>query len=284
MRKLIFILIPLVIFSFVLFFSYRFFFSNKNEKGALQVTASPQSKVYLNGKLLGETPLCKCEQQDMLSVGDYTVKLVPKEGKYSDFQEKIRIERSVLTVVDRKFGSDSNSVLGAASEGSIITLSPLKDKKGVELLVLTIPDKADVFLDNVPVGTSPLLLKNITISDHTLKLQKAGYKEKTVRIRTPMGYKLTANIYLGIDDIAIEATPTASAAASPTPVKPMIVILQTPTGFLRVRSDSSVNASEVARVAPGQTYELITEKTDWYEIKLDNGKTGWVSTQYTKKQ
>ncbi len=284
MRKLIFILIPLVIFSLVIFFSYRFFFTHKNEKGALQVTATPQSKVYLNGTLIGETPLCKCEQQDMLSVGGYTVKLVPKEGKYSDFQEKIKIERSVLTVVDRRFGSGGNAVLGASSEGSIISLSPLKDSKSVELLVLTIPDKVDISLDNVPVGTSPLLLKNITISDHTLKLQKSGYKEKTVRIRTPMGYKLTANIYLGIDDIAEEPTPTASAAASPTPAKQMIVILQTPTGFLRVRSGSTVNASEVARVAPGQTYELISEKTDWYEIKLDNGKSGWVSTQYTKKQ
>jgi len=284
MRKLIFILIPLVIFSLVLFFSYRFFFTNKNEKGALQVTATPQSKVYLNGTLIGETPLCKCEQQDMLTVGDYTVKLVPKEGKYSDFQEKIKIERSVLTVVDRRFGRGSNAVLGASSEGSVISLSPLKDNKSVELLVLTIPDKTDVFLDNVPVGTSPLLLKSITVSDHTLKLQKSGYKEKTVRIRTPAGYKLTANIYLGIDDVTEEPTPTASAAASPTPVKQMISVLQTPTGFLRVRSESTVNAPEVARVAPGQTYELISEKTDWYEIKLDNGKTGWVSTQYTKKQ
>jgi uncharacterized protein YgiM (DUF1202 family) len=60
--------------------------------------------------------------------------------------------------------------------------------------------------------------------------------------------------------------------------------LQTPTGFLRVRDQASLNGAEIGQVKPGETYALLDEQTGWYQIKLTNGKTGWISSQYAQKQ
>lgn len=282
MRKAILILIPSLILATSIFFLIQIFLLRGNEKGALQVTASPKSKVYLNGKFIGETPLCKCEQDDMLNVGEYNIKLVPTTSEFSEFQEKITLTKSVLTVVDHKFGK------GATSEGSIITLQPLKESNTRSLLVLSIPDKSELLLDNTSVGFTPVLIKDITESDHELTIRKSGYAEKKVKIRTPTGYQLLAKIYLGVDEEEVVLSPTpsptvASPSAAPTLPIRKVTILQTPVGFLRVRAESTVASSEIGRVTPGQEFELLDEVTGWYKIKLPDGKEGWISNQYAKK-
>lgn len=255
-------------------------------KGALQVTSSPQSKVYLNDTYIGTTPLCKCEAADMLAVGDYTIKLVPTKGGFSEFQEKITISEAVLTVVDRKFAKDS------LSEGSVISLSPLPDKTKSELVVASLPEQSIVLLDDNQLGTTPLSYSNPTESDHVLTIQKNGYKDKTIHIRTPLGYKLTVAAYLSTVD-NITATNSASDSAqtvgtSPTPTPTLsgntVVILDTPTGFLRVRDSASANSTEIGQVKPGETYQYLDEQQGWIQIKLKDGTKGWISSQYTQKQ
>jgi hypothetical protein len=221
----------------------------------------------------------------MLSAGEYTIRLVPLDSSLREFQEKITISQAVLTVVDRKFGKN------ALSEGSIISLSPLADKQKTELLVVSFPQGSDVLLDDTEIGSTPLLHKDPTESDHVLKVRKDGYNEKEVRIRTPLGYKLTVAAYLSTNANAVP-TPIASDSATPTPdggtPSPTpaneIVILDTPTGFLRVRSSASTTAGEVGRVSPGQTYPLVNEQDGWFEITLEDGTDGWISSQYAKKK
>ncbi len=284
MKKAIFVLIPSFIFASIVFLLVQSFILRGNEKGALQVTSSPQSEVFVNGKSIGKTPLCKCDPKDMLRTGEYTVRVVPLSGGYPEFQEKIIITKSVLTVVDRKFGK------GATGEGSVITLEQLKDSSKRELLVVSIPDKSEVLLDNTPSGFTPVLLKDVTESDHELLIKKTGYNEKRVRIRTPSGYKLVATVYLGVDEDGIITTPTptptqiASPSATPTPKAATVTILQTPNGFLRVRAAASTTSSEVARVTPGEEFAIDEETTGWYKITLPTGESGWISSQYARKE
>lgn len=277
MKKLLLFFIPFIL-AVVFIPIILFFISNSSGKGALQVTSTPKSQVYLDGKLIGETPFCKCELPQMLKSGEYTIKLVPKESGYSPFEEKIKITKSVLTAVDRTFGK------GATSHGSVITLTPLEDKKTTQLLILSLPDKADAFLDSSPKGVTPLLIKEITESDHELMIRKSGYKEKTVRIRTVLGYKLEAFVLLGVNDEINNFRKQASPSATPAPQKQKAIILQTPTGFLRVREKASLDSREIGRVNPGEAFEVENETKDWLEIKLADGKTGWVSRQYVEKE
>ncbi|HUQ85639.1 MAG TPA: PEGA domain-containing protein [Candidatus Limnocylindrales bacterium] len=282
MKKVIFILISALFLGFLIFGVFQQFFNSGSKKGALQVTSTPESKVYLDDKYIGQTPLCKCESADTLKTGDYTFKLVPQDKSFSEYQEKITVSEGVLTVIDRKFGNDSKS------SGSVISLTPLKDKKSTELLIVSIPSKSNIFLDNNEIGQTPFLFKNPTESDHALRVIKDGYTDKTVRIRTPLGYKLTVIMYLSTGDSSSidSVTPTASPSAALAPTLPVgqVVILNTPTGFLRVRVSASVAGSEIGRVAPGETFELVSEQPGWYQIKLKNGQVGYVSSQYVSKQ
>lgn len=278
MRKILFFISPFIL-ALIIFAVFLFFINRVTGKGALQVTANPKSEVFLNGKLIGQTPLCKCEAKDMLEVSEYTIRLVPQEGIFPPFEGKITINPSLLSVVDRKFD------VGASSEGSIITLTKLDNSKQTQLLIVSFPDKSEVLLDQSPMGQTPLLLKDITASDHEIKLVKKGYKEKVVRIRTVLGFKLVATIYLGVSPQSQESTPLASPSASPTPTPllPQVEILQTPTGFLRVRTEANVGSKEVGRVNPSETFDLVEQTSGWYKIRLNDGTTGWISSQYARK-
>lgn len=277
MKRLLFIVIPFII-AIVAFAGIMIFVNRNKDKGALQVTSVPPSQVYLNDKLLGKTPLCRCELKDMIAVGDYTVKLVPTQGNFEPFEQRITISPKVLTVVDRTFGQTG------LQDGSIISLTPLQDAKDAEISVISFPDQAQVFLDNNLQGQAPILLKNITESDHELMLSKAGYKDKIVRIRTAAGYKLDATVFLGLNPntATVSATPIASPSAAQKAAE--VLILQTPTGFLRVRDQASLGGSEIGQVKPGETYGLLDEQNGWYQIKLTDGKTGWISSEYAQKQ
>jgi hypothetical protein len=277
MRKFLFILVTSLLLALLLFIVLQYVVAFHSQKGALQVTSSPESKVYLDGKYLGQTPLCKCEANDVLATGDYTIRLVPSDSSFSEFQEKITISEGVLTVVDRKFSQ------AAESEGSIISLSPLPDKNKTSLLVLSFPQDATVLLDGWQIGRTPIEFQNPKETDHNLQISKIGYQDKMVRVRTPKGYKLTVAVYLGTSpDLAgVQASPSASLESLPGKT---VEILSTPTGFLRVRADSSTLAEEVTTVFPGETYPIVDEKNGWYKIRLKDGKTGWVTSQYAKKE
>jgi len=153
----------------------------------------------------------------------------------------------------------------------------------IGILVVSLPDKANVFLDNNPVGITPLLLKQVSESDHDLKITLTGYKDKALKIRTAAGYKLSSTIFLGISDLSIEPIASPSSILTPTIAVSKVLILNTPTGFLRVRESNSITSPEIARVKPEEEYELISEKEDWFEIKLSNGRNGWISASYAVK-
>ena len=160
------------------------------------------------------------------------------------------------------------------------------DKKKLELEVVSFPSGSKVELDSNDVGKTPLLYKSPTESDHMLRITKDGYRDKTVRIRTPYGYRLTVIAYLGVasaTDLLDTPTPITTLTPSPSAGISKVQIMDTPTGFLRVRSSNDINSSIITTVAPGETYPLISEQTGWFEIKLTDGKTGWVNTQYAKK-
>lgn len=277
MRKVLFV-VGCVVLALLIFFILVFVINRRPEKGALQVTSSPASEVYLNDKHIGKTPICLCQGDNMVDVGEYTIKLVPTSGNFEPFQNKISVTKKILTVVDRSFAQT------ALAQASIITLKEIEDKKQAQISVVSFPTGADVYLDSNLVGKSPITLKNVTESDHEIKVTKAGYKEKAVRIRALLGYRLDSIVYLGVDPSVVGEEEETSTASAVLISGQKVIIEETPTGFLRVRERPSTSSSEVGRVNPGDELDLLDEENGWYKIKLTDGKEGWVSGQYAKKQ
>ena len=277
LRKIIFFLIPILIVT-AFFLSAVLVVNRDGGKGALQATSIPESQVFLNGEYVGKTPLCLCDLPQLLRVGDHNIKLVPLKDGLKTFEQKITIYKGVLTVVDRTFDAQAS-----ISSGSVITLSQIDEKDNSQLLVISFPNKAQVILDSNPTGTTPLLLKEITSSDHEIKIIKDGYKEKIIKVKTISGKRLEATVALGIKaDITKEENKTSSPSASS--ITPKVLILDTPTGFLRVRVSDSVSADQVATVNPGDKLDLISEKDEWFEVRLSSGSTGWISATYARKE
>ncbi len=282
LKKFLLFLLPPIL-AVAAFFAIVWYVNKDPGMGALQVTASPKSAVFIDGRLIGETPLCKCEGQDMLKSGNYTIRLVPKEGNLLPYEEHITIGSSVLTVVDRIFGD------GGLSEGKVITLTKINDANSAELEVLSFPEDITVLADDAEIGKTPIKITTLTASDHELRLQKDGYREKIIRIKLVAGYKLTLVATLGVSlnlDFAnaTGSAQQASASASTLPTVTKVVILDTPTGFLRVRDSGSLSGKEIAQAKPGEIYDLIEEKEGWFSIKLQDGKVGWISNTYAKKE
>jgi hypothetical protein len=281
MRKVLLFVLPVVL-AVIVFLLVIFILSvTSTKKGALQVTSVPQSAVYVNGTMIGKTPLCKCDGQDMIPIGNYTIRLVPTDNTKLPYEEKIAVNQSVLTVVDRTFGEVEKS------SGSVITLNPTSKLNTAQFSVVSIPFGASVSMDGNTVGIAPLLLQSITDSDHEVTITKDGYLPKTIRIHGVIGYALKTVVTLAADAIsaatasAIQTPLATSSAATKTP---QIVILQTPTGFLRVRDAAAIAGAEIAQVHPGEIYQLISEQDGWFAIQLPDKKQGWVTAQYAKKQ
>lgn len=243
-------------------------------KGALQVTANVNSKVFLNGKLLGKTPICKCKGDDTIKEGLFDIKVIPEDSSLTPFVTKAKITGGALTAIDRTFRP------GALSSAYMLTLEKTSTKDP-QLMVLSIPEGALISLDSTPQGITPYQFKFVTPSEHELEIYKTGFNKKTVRLRAVENYNLIAHIYLGAE-LEKQNTSTQSANLEAS-ASASITIKQTPTGFLRVRESPNISAKEIQRVMPGETYNVILEQDEWYQIKLLDGTTGWISTQYAEK-
>jgi len=80
-----------------------------------------------------------------------------------------------------------------------------------------------------------------------------------------------------------ETNTTYSSGEDNTPSEGSVVILETGTGWLRVRAGAGLGFDEVAKVDVGKKYKLIEDKGDWVKIQVDDQTTGWVSATYVDK-
>ncbi|PIS21191.1 hypothetical protein COT51_04050 [candidate division WWE3 bacterium CG08_land_8_20_14_0_20_41_15] len=111
-----------------------------------------------------------------------------------------------------------------------------------------------------------------------LPKEKINLKDKTI-------------IYLGKSDdkeVTVAAKVAIEGLAAGKEVKPenlanQVEVLETGTGWLRVRSEASLNGTEIGKVNVGEKYKFSEEVEGWYKITLSDGTTGWISSQYAKK-
>ena len=232
-----------------------------NKPAALQVTATPEASVFLDGKHLGKTPFFT----DQLDAKEYMLKITVSEASYT---EKIVLTPGALTAVNREL---SANFLGQSGE----TLALNKQGKGV--FISSYPDKAQVSMDGKIAGETPLIVEDVKEGDHQVSLNKTGYIQREFTIKSSNKYQLTANVTL-----ASEFAKGKTASSESQPQGKSVEILRTPLGFVRVRREPSLESLEIGTIETGKQAELLQEVQEWYSIKFD-GKIGWISTQYAKK-
>ena len=248
-------------------------------RGALQVNSNIRASVTLNGEVLGTTPLYRGDQNESLPEGLYDLKITPEDKNLEAYSAKVKINPGVLTAVERTF-------LPGSLASSYILMLEKSQVKNPQIFISSIPDNSLVSIDGTDEGVTPLNLPSISASEHEVEIQKEEFSKKTIRVRAVDGYKLVLNVVLSAGGSSeIEIAPSVSPTAVLTPIPPpnSITIKNTPTGFLRVRSTPSLAGTEIGRVTPSETYEVLEENASWVKIKLKDGQEGWVSKTYTQK-
>lgn len=287
MKKNLLLVLAIVLIVVGLFLLTKVFRTlNPSGQGALQVTSNIQGTVFLDDENIGNTPVCKCDQNNMIPQGEHTIKIVPSDSQYTPYIVKVKIEPGVLTAVERTF------LPGSLASAYVLTLEKV-NTDAAQLFVGTLPDSAVITLDSVPKGTSPFFVDSISASEHEIEIQKEGFAKKTIRLRTVEGYKLIVSATLGTESAdsktpadleKISPTPAISTTPSPTEesknTTKKVKIDSTPVGFLRVRSTPSTSGTQLDTVDPGDVFTYTDIQNGWYKITLDDGTQGWVSGTY----
>lgn len=234
-----------------------------SKPAALQVISKPEASVFLDGKHLGKTPF----YSDQLKEGEYTLKVTAESADYID---KITLRGGILTAVNRELNSN---LLAQAGE----TLSLVPGQKG--LFIVSLPPDADIAVDGSLMGKTPQNITDLKEGDHKILLSKDGFLDREFSISTSRKYQLLADVTLAS---IIAKDNGASKKESRQQEEDMVLILNTPQGFLRVRSEPSLSASEVGRVTSGETYEILKEEDEWFQISFA-GKIGWISASFAEK-
>jgi len=243
-------------------------------KAGLLVDTDPPSTVFVNGERVGTT-----KYDGVFKPGEVVVKLVPEsfDKPLPPYETKVKLVSGVKTIVQRIFLESDEK-----SSGAIISFEK-SDSKNAQISVVSIPDTAQVLLDGQVRGNTPFKLSSVSIGEHTLTLKSQGYEDKEVDVMIYKGFKLTAVFKLSPKEEQgqMEENPT------PEPVREeKVKILETGTGFLKVRLEPSTLTREVGRVTPGESYKLLDtdDKTGWYKIEYKDGEEGWVSNKYAEKE
>lgn len=287
--KLILLTVLVSLFAVFLFFKF-FLFNKQTEIGEIRVVSTPKAAIYIDQIQVGNSPF-----QQKLKVKEYLVKLIPNKAasQSATWQGKIKIYKNAVTYLGRVLGSSELS-----SAGEILTVTrmdpkPSRDNIG-EIAVESDPQGALVFLDLDEKGVAPLILSDVPKGTHELSIYLPGFVRRTAKLNVESGYKTTVLVKLAIDQLAQQDATSSAKLSSlkketptdktkPESKKVQIRIKETPTGWLRVRSEPSVNSSESAKVNPGDSFELVEELPNWYKILFNEEQEGWVAAQYSEK-
>ncbi|OIP83196.1 hypothetical protein AUK04_03640 [Candidatus Roizmanbacteria bacterium CG2_30_33_16] len=273
---------------FIGFLAIRFFVMDKqNSNGQLKVLVSPSASVFMDNVAVGKTPF-----EDKFKVGEYLLKLIP-EGNATDtasWQSKIKIYKNTRTYVNMELGSSDISTSGEVFT-SVKMTTPVKSGYG-EVMVETEPQGAIVYLDNDEKGVAPVKLENVLKGDHEISVFMPGFFRRTQKINIDPGYQVNAKFKLAIDQSQTPkveekktATDEASLKEASVDIKTgkQVTIKETPTGWLRVREEPNAEASESAKVNPGDKFDILGEEAGWIKIEYEKNKTGWISGQYVDR-
>lgn len=284
MRKFFFISgVFLLIASLVIFTKQNFFVGSAE----LVVESEPEALVFIDGVQVGTTPLTLTRKPS-----EVAIKLIPNPSNpgLAPYETRVLLLAGIQTVIKRTLGETRDS-----SSGYVLSFER-RGGKHAALSVVSSPEGAQLSIDGKVIGITPDSIDPIEQGEHAVKISAAGYAPLEFSMRAIDGYRLTAPVSLA----KLPSDSTKEDGEQSLGKRIYIEILTTPTGFLRVREEPSVQASESARVTPGGRYPFVEERVVgdvvWYEIEYlpaqagfpagsggEAGKTGWVSGQYAKK-
>lgn len=272
----------------------------KQPLSGLQITTEgSEANVILNGESQGSTPFL----HQGLTPGRYAIKLEPQDPNYLPYEATIDLAEGTLAVVSWKFAPSLEE-----SQGLIYEMKPADVRGETSLAISTQPDGAIVSVDDESRGFSPVLLRDITPGSHSFFISLPGYIELKQSVQVVENFQMIVRVKLGRDASLSSDTETATDSAEatasaqldedeesttsarsknletsskiPAEAEGTLTVVETGTGWLRVRESASASSNELTKVDVGDSFPYFDVQSGWYEIEYEAGKRGWVSGQY----
>lgn len=232
------------------------------QTGGISIQSTPEGAVvFLDNKEVGTTPF----EDKNLDVKQYNIKL-EKDG--ATFQGNINLTAGTMALVNRDLAKDP-----ASQAGETLTL-----EKGKGITVISNPSDSEVDIDGKKVGKTPIKLE-AEVGEHTILVSHPNYLKRSIKASLPKGFNLTISV-----DLALSEADLTQISAPVITQTQEVEVINTPTGFLRVRDQASLQGKEIGRVSTGDTLVLLEELGSWYRVRLSSGVEGFVSSQYVQKK
>ena len=232
------------------------------ERAGISVLSRPDgATVYLDDTEVGKTPYDDKNLQPKV----YSIKIEKDQVRWAG---KVKLTNETLAIVSRDLAQDQ-----ASSSGEILTL-----EKGRGMTVISNPSQGEIEIDGQSFGKSPQSIQ-LQPGEHTILISHPNYIKKSIHANLPEGFNLTVSVDLALSeaDLTTISTPTITTT-------PQVKVLDTPTGFLRVRDRASLLGQEIAQVKPDDTLILLEELPGWFRIRTSEGVEGYVSSSYVEKK
>ena len=155
------------------------------DSATVTLTAPDNAEIWINGALKG-----KGTWRGTLNSGTYIFEARKAGHKGSRFSQKITSATAVQTY-------------------TLPAPTPIYGS----LVVSGTPIAADVTLDGKAVGTMPLKISNVLVGDHTLKISKSGYNDKTQTITISEDKTTTITATL-----TKQSAPASATTTTPKPI------------------------------------------------------------------
>ena len=245
--------------------------SVKPTKTEIEISSIPQAKIVIDDKDMGTTS--STYRDNELKPGEITLKLIPEDNNLPAWSTKIRLNNLVTTVVNRKFGSEDKY-----SSGYVMYMEEIGKNEEATLIVNSVPADAAIAIDGQIKGLSPNRMEQISEGDRQVVISFPGFESQTIFVKMRKGYQVVMDVQLA--QKIHEEIEVIEEEKELSVISEKVQILETGTGWLRVRSEPSLSGVEITKVDVGKKYEVIQKESDWYEIKVDEDTSGWISSQY----
>jgi len=180
--------------------------------GSIEVASTPAgATLFLDGNYMGLTPSGDYFDITSLVPGTHTITL--RMTDYQDYTQTVYVRGGTVETINAQMVP--------------VTPGPVADTTG-QITVVSSPPGANLYLDNVFKGITPLTLSDIPQGSHVVMAQMGGYADAAQTITVTGGQ--TTPVALGL----IETT-TTTAAKTPLTVLPVILGLILVGGAISLR-------------------------------------------------
>lgn len=281
-------------------------FSKQPSAGLLVLTDDQLARVYVNNQLAGDTPV----EQSKLQPGTHRVRLEPHDQHLQTHEVIVKLYPNTQSVINWQLGTTVDEHAGV-----VLELEPAQHVDTPHLIVQSNPDISIVQIDGKSAGLTPVIENGLADGEHELQVSAPGYLRTKHFVRLIRGYTLRATVTLpreaspipsnptteqeaqgegsASESISVSASPPATRAASRRDVVlqgettsreelGVLVVRETPTGELRVRTAPNTTSQQIDVVQVGTRLSYVQEQPGWYEVEYAPQKYGWVSGEYVE--